>query len=226
MAFICLSIAAAFKIYPAIFGLLLLKEKRWKDAGICILYGVSIFILPIVFLGGFSNFPLFIHNIINASSELGTLHSKRLQLSISNFFNTIAYYTKIEEISYISSTVTMVVLFTGLLIILFSDFKEKWKTPAVACSLMIFIPSFSFIYAMIFIAIPLILFLDEEGTKNNKLFLTLFLLMLLPLPVHFSGYVESIALFIMMTVLGFEGLTSIWQKARQKLLSLTLEKES
>lgn len=97
LSFICLLIAAAFKIYPTIFGFLLLKEKRWKDAVICIAYGVSIFILPIVFLGGFSKFPLFINNILNATKFEGLSHSRRIQLSIANLFNIIVNIQKLKR---------------------------------------------------------------------------------------------------------------------------------
>ena len=45
LSFVFLAIAANIKYYPAIFGLLLLFERRWKESARCILYGVLIFLL-------------------------------------------------------------------------------------------------------------------------------------------------------------------------------------
>ena len=162
LSFICLSIAAAFKIYPTIFGFLLLKEKRWKDAIICFCYGISIFILPIVFVGGFSKFPLFINNIIRISNVLVLAHSTRIQLSITNLFNVLSKRTNIESLSKFGSYATILILITGIIILLFANYKEKWKVIAIPTMLMISIPSFSFIYAMAYIAIPLIYFLRKD----------------------------------------------------------------
>lgn len=213
LSFICLSIAAAFKIYPTIFGFLLLKEKRWKDAVICIAYGVSIFILPIVFLGGFSKFPLFINNILNATKSEGLSHSRRIQLSIANLFNIIVKYTKIEDIKHFASIATIIVLALGIIVLLFADYREKWKVMAIPTTLMISIPSFSYIYSMAYIAIPLIYFLDnKEFSRKDKNYLSLFILMLAPFPIKVNGYVESLGLYAMMFMLYKEGMILIIEK--------------
>lgn len=47
-ALLSLAIAANIKVYPAIFGCLLIKEKRWKDIGLCILYSALLF-FPLFF---------------------------------------------------------------------------------------------------------------------------------------------------------------------------------
>jgi hypothetical protein len=215
LSFISLSIAAAFKIYPTIFGFLLLKEKRWKDAGICIVYGVSIFILPIVFLGGFSKFPLFINNILNATKTEGLSHPRRIQLSIANLFNTLSKIINFEDIKHYCSIVTILILAIGIIILLFVNYKEKWKNIAIPTLLMISIPSFSYIYSMAYIAIPLIYFLnDEEFSKKDKIILSFFILMLAPFPIKVTGYVESLGLYAMMFMLYKEGIILIFEKLK------------
>ena len=52
MALISLAAAAATKLAPAIFGILLLYEKRWKDALRTIIYGVVLGVLPFCVFGG------------------------------------------------------------------------------------------------------------------------------------------------------------------------------
>lgn len=230
LSFICLSIAAAFKIYPTIFGFLLLKEKRWKDAIICFCYGISIFFLPIVFVGGFSKFPSFINNIIRISNMLVLTSSTRIQLSVTNLLNVLSKRTNIESLSKFGSYATILVLIIGIIILLFADYKEKWKILSIPTLLMISVPKFSFIYAMVFITIPLIYFLNKEDFyKKDIFYLFLFILMLAPFPIKGTGYVESFGLYVMMTMLYIEGIIIIWKKAinikRNKSIT-TLEEDN
>lgn len=55
-AFMSLAIAASIKIYPAILGLLLIRDKRWKDTFICIIYGILLFFIPFSLFGGAGRF--------------------------------------------------------------------------------------------------------------------------------------------------------------------------
>ena len=52
LSLICIAVAAGFKIYPAIFGLLWIKEKRYKESLRLLLYGILLFFVPFVFFGG------------------------------------------------------------------------------------------------------------------------------------------------------------------------------
>ncbi|MBP5157654.1 MAG: DUF2029 domain-containing protein [Treponema sp.] len=56
IALLSLAMATNIKIYPAIFGCLLLKEKRWKDACLCALYALLMLIIPFfTYDAGFSH---------------------------------------------------------------------------------------------------------------------------------------------------------------------------
>ena len=52
LAMVLIAVCAGIKIYPAIFGLLYLKEKRWKEALRLLIYGIVIFFLPFLFFLG------------------------------------------------------------------------------------------------------------------------------------------------------------------------------
>lgn len=52
MALISVAIAAGFKIYPALFGLIWLEEKRYKEAARLLIYGLAAFFIPFAFFGG------------------------------------------------------------------------------------------------------------------------------------------------------------------------------
>ncbi len=63
LAYLALAVAAALKIFPALLGLLLLKEKRFCDALRLVLYGLVAGLLPFLFMqGGFSALPLLLKN--------------------------------------------------------------------------------------------------------------------------------------------------------------------
>lgn len=47
-----LAVAAALKVYPAIFGLVLLRDRRYRDAARAAGYAFSLFLLPSFFFGG------------------------------------------------------------------------------------------------------------------------------------------------------------------------------
>lgn len=48
LALLSLAIAANIKYFPAIFGMLLIKKRMWKEAVICALLGVLIFLTPML----------------------------------------------------------------------------------------------------------------------------------------------------------------------------------
>jgi hypothetical protein len=64
LSFLALAAAAALKIYPALLGLLLIYEKRWREALRLIAYGVVFALGPFLLIqGGFKNLPLLLENV-------------------------------------------------------------------------------------------------------------------------------------------------------------------
>ena len=62
-ALVCLCFAATLKGYPVFFGLLLLKEKRYKDILFCIVFTLVIAFVPFAFMErGFENLSKMIEN--------------------------------------------------------------------------------------------------------------------------------------------------------------------
>ena len=73
-ALLSLAIAANIKVYPAVFGCLLLKERRWKDIGRCVAYACLLF-FPLFFTydAGFKQpFSTFIHCLIELGGDKTT----------------------------------------------------------------------------------------------------------------------------------------------------------
>jgi hypothetical protein len=63
ISLLSLALAASIKIYPAVLGLTLLFEKRYKEAMRCVIYGILLFFVPFLFYGGFSSAKLMLDNL-------------------------------------------------------------------------------------------------------------------------------------------------------------------
>ncbi len=213
-SYICLGLAFSIKIYPAIFGLLLLKEKRYKDALKCAIYGLFIFILPFGIMGGFDKISIMISALATgAQNTISMLQGLGYKV---NYSNTVSMILALinggldESFFHIGSIIAFVISF----IIFVSTFfvREKWKVSALLCCIMIGLPGFSFQYTVIFMVIPLIQFLNKESFSNiDYLYMVLFAMMfvfvsLVPIsflsviegvyPVTATVFLESISIFI------------------------------
>lgn len=83
-----LAVAANMKFWPALFGLVLIREKKWKDALICVFWGLLLFFLPLKYYGGLPTLKLLIENISNASTEL-LGHGLGYKINWGNFITVI-----------------------------------------------------------------------------------------------------------------------------------------
>lgn len=60
LAMILIAMAAEIKVYPAIVGLVYIKEKRYKEAVRLVIYGLLFFLVPFAFTGGIAGFIQYI----------------------------------------------------------------------------------------------------------------------------------------------------------------------
>jgi len=190
VALVSLAIAAAIKLYPVIFLVLLFKEKRFAESIRVIIYGLILFFFPFFLMGGLGQLPILLKNITTTSNEQlawGVGYSVNIE-SIVRIIGALVGNSGGNPI-FIGRIVSYIVLLTGLIAAYFM--KSQWKAVALLTLLMILVPIISFEYALIFMIIPLILFLDK-GTKQEKydyLYLICFLLVFIPFTF---GNVDSI----------------------------------
>ncbi len=224
-ALVCLAISAAIKFYPAIFGLLLIKEKRFKDVIRVVIYGIAVFVLPFFATGGINQLPVLLKNIFSTSSDSTTWglgYAVNIQTTIRIIFGFFGNfdYTPI----FIGSIFSLMLLFLGIIAMFYS--RSKWKTTALLALLMIMVPSISYEYALIFMLIPLIMFLDreEKEEKLDYVYLVCFILIFIPLtfgridvinngygnpslPLTYGLLIQNLAIFSMIIFLTIQGLS-------------------
>ena len=208
-----LGIAAGIKIYPAIFGIILIRERKWKETVVCFLYGVIIFTLPFFVLdGGLRNFPRMFENIKNCSiafseNRLGGKHN------ITNFLDIVESFLN-KDFAYLNVCLIAFIALASIFIVVFCRNIESWKVYALLASMMIFLPSFSYTYNLVFMVIPLMFFL-KEGIHGKKdiIYSVLYVLVFAPVlqqtedilgmdkiddyPLTYGVLIQNIALIIM-----------------------------
>lgn len=222
LAYISLAIAAAIKIYPALFGLLLLKDKKWSAAVRCVIYGLVLFTLPAFLFGGIPCFIQIARNTVNAFSILNQGIMYRVG-AVNSLQYGLGWLFKVLNIPF--GTYTLSCLFSFLLftlsIVSIFYLKRDWKPVAIVSLLTILVVQISYIYALIFMIIPLILFLNERGKAKpmDYVYLSLFIATFAPVkfigPIYrigditLSGILERSAVLLMLCLLALEGLITI-----------------
>lgn len=239
LAYICLAISVAIKIYPVFFGLLLLKKKKnFKNILLCIFYGAVFFFVPFIFVGGFSQLGVLIHNILYTSSMFGS-KGFGFKVSISNTFSLFGHVFNHVRLFETAGTVFLIItVLAGLFLILFNKWNEDWKIYAVISLIIILVPGFSYIYSVAYMIIPLLFFLNKKETKwidyiYSLLFIAQFIFLVAKTDELFPSFnsaelncniatvVESIALLAMLVLLYFDGVITFFRLSRHtKILKI------
>ena len=182
VAILSLAIAAAIKIYPAAFGLLLIRHKKWKEALEAIIAGVLVMFVPFVFFTKENrSVTLWISNIINCNKEFQNI-GLGLKLNLSN---TMQFFEELWGVglSGFTTVLTIAILVFDCVMVAFNRKLDEWKAIALLSLLMILIPGFSWTYTMLFIIIPLVIFLGKDNNyKKDYIYLVLFILCLALFP--------------------------------------------
>lgn len=211
LSYISLAAAAGIKIYPAIFGVLLLFDKKYKDALRLILYGIILCLVPFVFFIDFNNGKLVIQSgvlsvkllpaaltdsgestsvfqaIIQNLMSFATGKKNRLNFSSVSIQNFIFLFEPTNTtLAKIVCAITEFIAIVGLFFV-----KKKWQQTFLICYLMLNIPSASSSYALTFLLMPFMMFLYDDvgngynGEKRNKIdciYIASFALLFSPLP--------------------------------------------
>lgn len=181
IALISLACSACIKFYPAIFGLILIKEKRFKEAFRAIIYGVVIFILPFFIFGGIGKLNDLIKNILFTNKDTLSV-GFGLKVDMINLIRTFGFILKLDEINVINFATKFNYLVIALSIPATIYLKSKWKSVTLLTCVIVATPSFSWIYNLIYFIIPIMMFLDtkESRGKSDYFFLIPFITILIP----------------------------------------------
>jgi hypothetical protein len=166
IALICLAVAAAFKITPAVLGILLLYNKQWKDAARAVIYGVLLGVLPFLFFeGGFSNIAQMFSNMM---SYVGFYSDRRGGVTL--YSAVLGFGVPASRALKIAMQGVTCVLCLFLLIAAYF-YRRKWMRIAAVCLVTTIILPNSGYYCILYLIPAIVAFLNEEEHPLSELWI-------------------------------------------------------
>lgn len=203
LALIALALAFGLKGYPALFGVVLLSQKRWKESIRCAIYGIAAFILPALCFRGVNLFELL--RAIGGVSDTATVEGFGYKVNFSNTIRCVTSWTESGTVE--TSILNGACLVLGVLCLVAVLIPgEMWKKMCLVSVVVAGVPGVSYVYVMIFFLIPAFFFLNEnDGTKKQSwlsyVYAVLLAACLVPLPFSGVGYITGDRYPMNMTVL-------------------------
>jgi len=216
LSYLCLAFATGFKLYSVIFGLILLRTKKLKEIGICLLIGAAVFFVPFLFTDG--TIFQYIGNVTSHAAAMGSIpHADYVDLN--NLILCIYAFSESLPPGSLSLILSGVLMIAASISVVFSTNTDRWKPVALIILATLLLTGFKPVYAILFMVVPLIMFIDSRPVMNklNLVYLICFVLMFIPMfniffdlngdhPVPISLLIESTSLLIMFALLMCETL--------------------
>ncbi len=187
-----LSFAISMKLFPAVFLILFLSDKKYKEAAYTVIFTIVISIISLSFLTGsltdniqrmLLNMKLF--NLVYVIRGLGFDygHSLFSVLKIINYFINMNIYVEKLLTPYL---IFVLVFFAFLAVYVIFYETELWKKVTNLTISMCLFPYVSSNYKLIHFFIPLYLFINtDKKEKYDILYVILFSLLLMPKNLRF-----------------------------------------
>ncbi len=183
LALVALAVSTALKGYPAILGLLLLFDRRYKEAARAALYAVILIIMPFLFFqGGFANIPIWLHNISLNSTVYGQevpAFGLGIFANLSDSFgDQSSFQASLNALNMLNKIVCVIALIA-------SGFQtSRWKQVMLLLCVLVCIQTNSARYLGLYLFIGIILFFnDKTHGRFDWLYLFLFVAILNPFQI-------------------------------------------
>jgi len=158
LALIFIAVAAGFKVYPAILGLIYLKEKRYKETIRLVIYGITFFFGPFLIYGGMNGLKNFIGLLVAREQSMPTIWGTVRGASNNVLMNVFGLDPQIS----VPIAVGMETLFLIVCLVLFFMTKENWKMLFYLSMILIaYIPT-NLMYTSMYLLPPFLCFLNEK----------------------------------------------------------------
>ena len=176
IGYLGLALAIVIKIYPAIFALLLIRDRKFFGLLRIGLYAVLLAFLPFLAIdGGFSNIPFYIKHLFEFTEEGRGLGFTNI--SIDGFFSKIFYVFELLlkiDLSIPKQAVSYSVSFALLLFAVVISFfpkteRTRFAYMAIIASTYVLFPVVSYLYVyLVFIPLTLVFFQEIETMPSKR----------------------------------------------------------
>lgn len=198
LGLICLAFAFSIKLYPVVFGWLLISDRRFKDAARCALYGVLMLLIPSFFFGGPSCFVWLFNNIFSFSAGS--------ESALTSIFRFIGLSAPAQSI--LTALIYVWVLICGISFAVSSFIrKQQWKTWVLGFVTILCVPSLTSVYGWAFFMIPMVMLCNKKDRCASDIVYMILMtipFMFLPFRIMFYVPMSTAAVYVMTAAL------SIW----------------
>ncbi len=185
ISYIALAIAASIKIYPAVFGLMTVRKKRYKDAIVLAILGAMVFIIPFFAYDGVASIRGFLHGLAEAGESM-TAQGVGYNISLDNIFQTLNLALGIHVPS---SSIMLIIVNIVLVVLALRTYKE-WHAWFLLATICAWYPVFSFTYVVLMFY-PAILVALRDDDSLRKTDYILFGIMLTPLALPYIKRIDE-----------------------------------
>ncbi len=209
LSLLALAFAFSLKLYPAILGLPLLADKRYKDAIRCAVYALLMLVLPSFFFGGPQCFILIFDNVTSFSSSSYSAWTQMLFRNLDTE-EYPAYAKLIDHIPFLLSL--------GIFAIAPFVQKKRWKVWISGIMVLFAYPALNSLYAWAFFLAPLVLLLEmPKLTKTDWLYAVLIAMPFIFLPLSRNAYnrMTTYVLFLLIAISGLDTLLSLRDRVKE-----------
>ena len=214
-SYIALGCAAGIKLYPAILLLLLLRDRNYREAGICAAIVAALVLIPFAFTDGD---PLtFLVNVFAYSgANLGVTNINQIVLGI---FQELLGFSESTALVISYAAVGLFTLLSFIVILLDREMKF-WKVVAlISCNLILGL-GVGTQYQVVYMAMPILYFLaaEKEMTRGNMFYVVCFAMTMVLIPgIYIAdhpsfmliGAIETVFIILIAIAIIREGLARI-----------------
>lgn len=193
VALLLLAMAAGLKVYPAIAGVIYLREKRFNEAIRLVVYGLLFFFVPFVFCGGLSGMIQYFKILLFFEHQ-----GYRSWTNVRNYLLSISDVLGVYDRSAYFVKYFILIENAYMLLCVLSIFKvkEQWKYALYVSGVMALYVPYSYRYTSVYMLIPLVLFMSNDNNNQKKIYTVLFALVFtIPAYGLITGWDANIFIF-------------------------------
>ena len=212
LALTSLCLAAALKGFPALFSLLLLKERRYRDIAFCVILTLLLVFVPFLFLEhGLDTIPQMIKN--TATNSATYLHSLNCLWGFHRVIHMACLIGHVPEaaidtIIAVARMVAAVLVLLTIGLVLLEDRLSR-QLLLIACAILLYPVNSGFYCGLYFFPVILIFFSRGETTRRSD-YVILLLLCMMICPLQLTLLHKDDTLFRATPVLANAAVTLLW----------------
>lgn len=203
IALLSLAFSTVIKITPAIFFLLLLWDKKYKETVRAIVYTAILFFLPFAYFGGFEQIPMLIGNVFSFSSKGSTtgtvVYPNIPHVNTISFSGAFNFISTINTGKFETQPIHNILGYAlSVLLLAASFFTKGWRRTLCLSLTLCGMFRSNTPYVLIYILIPLLAFLCEDFSKEKWLdgiYMFLFLCMTVLFPSFYLREVGKMTVY-------------------------------